>query len=104
MSLWTRFRDKTVKTATLGMYDPEKIRHNQADQRHLINEQIKSYQEQTQLTKDELNRVQTEKDAEKRRVEEKQIRALRRNYRASSAGLLGQGEPATEDTSNQLGG
>lgn len=69
-----------------------------------INDQIKAYKDQTELTRKQLEDTKNEKLAEKRRVEEKQIRGLRRNYSARNTGLLGQGQPASQDMTNQLGG
>lgn len=59
------------------------------EQAKLANEQIKAYREQTEISKAELDRKRGEEQVEKRRVEEKQIRGLRRNFR--SPGLLGSG-------------
>jgi len=69
----------------------------------MINQQIKSYKDQTELTRKELANKRNETLAEKRRIEEKTIRGLRRNYR-SPGGMLGQGSPAASDMSSQLGG
>lgn len=55
----------------------------------MMNDQIRAYREQTELSKKELDRLSKEKATEKRRIEEKQIRALR--TRSSSRGLLGGG-------------
>jgi hypothetical protein len=69
-----------------------------------LQDQVRAYREQTELTRQELNRASQEQDVQKRRVNEKQIRSLRRNYR--SAGVLGTGSnPSTQnDTSAKLGG
>src|ERR1700691_1323085 len=56
-------------------------------QQRAMNAQIQAYREQTELTRQELARTRNETSAQKRRVEEKQIRALRRNYRSQR--LLG---------------
>jgi hypothetical protein len=74
------------------------------DQQKLMNEQMKAYKEQSALTRDELNRVKDEQVAEKRRIQEKQIRALR--GRSSSRGFLGTTSPeaTTPGTSTKLGG
>lgn len=71
------------------------------DMRRMMNEQMKAYKNQTELTRKELERTRGEADAQKRRIQEKQIRALRRNYRPQ--GLLGVGEPASSDMSSSLG-
>lgn len=56
-------------------------------QQQLMNDQIKAYQDQSNIARDEMNRAKDSQVAEKRRIQEKQIRALRRN--ASSRGFLG---------------
>lgn len=104
MSWWTNFRDTAEKAVTLGMYDPVKSRHAESEARYAINDQIKAYKDQTELTKQQLNQTKNEEVAQKRRIEEKQIRALRRNYRSQGAGLLGVGAPASQDMSSNLGG
>ena len=98
MSWWTNIRDTWTKVSSLGLYDRER----DLDQRRLVNSQIKAYQDQTNLAKQQLDESRKSTEAQSRRVQEKQIRSLRRNYRAQ--GLLGVGNPATQDMSNQLGG
>ncbi len=72
-------------------------------ERHQINDQIRAYKEQSNLAREQLNEVRAQKEAEKRRVNEKQIRALRGTYR--SRGLLGgQVTPTEEGMSTKLGG
>jgi hypothetical protein len=104
MSWWTDLRDTVENVATFGMYDPWKSRQNDRDQRDMVNAQIKAYQDQTALARQQLDEARAATDAEKRRVNEKQIRTLRRNYRAQGAGLLGQGQPANQDMDTKLGG
>lgn len=106
MSWWTDVRDTFEKVATFGAYDPWKSRQADRDQRDMVNAQIKAYQDQTALAKQQLDEARAQTDAEKRRVNEKQIRTLRRNYRAqgASAGLLGVGQPANGDMDAKLGG
>lgn len=58
-------------------------RREQANQ---VNEQVKAYKEQSNLAKSELDRVRGEQATEKRRINEKQIKQLRRHFRP--AGLL----------------
>lgn len=72
-------------------------------QSNLINSQIKAYKDQTELTRQELNRKSSEVAAEKRRVEEKQIRSLRRNYRAAGQGFLGTQASSQDDMNTKLG-
>lgn len=99
MSWWTKLRDKYVNIETMGLKNPERDRET----RGLIKDQIRSYQEQTNIAKDQLAQIRNEQDVQKRRIEEKQIRSLRRNYRAANVGLLGVGSPATSDTTSKLG-
>lgn len=72
------------------------------DTNRMLNEQIKAYRDQTELTKNQINAAKDAQQVEQRRIQEKQIRSLRRNYRAQ--GLLGVGGPVAQDTSNKLGG
>lgn len=102
MSLWTKARDFTEQALTFGMYNPEEHRQAARDQRSLINSQIQAYKDQTELTKNELATKQTEVQSEKRRVEEKQIRALRRSGR--SQGFLGSQTSSQPDMNTTLGG
>lgn len=105
MSWWTDLRDKAEKVATLGFYDPEKSRNQEREQRKLINDQISSYKEQTNLARQQLNQTRESTNAENRRIQEKQIRSLRRTYKAQNAiGMLGQGQPAIPDIEQKLGG
>jgi hypothetical protein len=100
MSWWTDIRDNIEKFASGGLYDPEKNRQQQRD----INAQVKAYQDQTELAKQQLDTAREASTAEKRRIEEKQIRSLRRSSSAQSTGMLGVGQPATEDMTAKLGG
>jgi len=52
-------------------------------EKQLINTQIQAYKDQTELAKNEITRKQGEEQVEKRRIEEKQIRNLRRSNRPS---------------------
>lgn len=67
----------------------------------LLNQQMKDYQEQSALAKEELARAKDQKDVQKRRIQEKQIRALR--GRSSSRGFLGT-SGADSGLTSQLGG
>lgn len=68
----------------------------------LMNDQIKAYKDQTDLARQELNEKRDQVAAEKRRVNEKQIRSLRRNY--SSPGFLGGSDSSQPDMTSKLGG
>jgi hypothetical protein len=86
-----------------GIFDTITGQPSSAEKK-LMNEQMKAYKEQSEITKNELNRVKGEEVAEKRRIQEKQIRALR--GRQSSRGFLGTTSPeaTTPGTSSKLGG
>lgn len=64
----------------------------------LMNDQIAAYKRQTELAESEIARKREEQLAEKRRIEEKQVRSLRRNFRP--AGFLDSG---SDGMSNKLG-
>jgi hypothetical protein len=60
----------------------------------------KELEKNMEVQKEEINRKRYEEDFQKRRIAEKQIRALRRNYRAQSF-LQQNTQP---DMTNKLGG
>lgn len=70
----------------------------------LIRDQMSAYKEQTELTRKQLNDTRNEVNSEKRKVQEKQIRSLRRGYSSHGTGMLGVSEPAATDMTNTLGG
>lgn len=70
------------------------------DQAKLVADQARAYKDQTEILRQETDRARNEQVAEKRRIQEKQIRSLRRNR---GGGMLGSGEPATGDMSSTLG-
>jgi len=74
-------------------------RRNQAKD---VSDQVNAYKAQTELTRNELAAKANEVDAAKRQVEEKQIRALRGNYRGQS--LLGDQSNNQNGMSDKLGG
>jgi hypothetical protein len=86
-----------IRDAVTGESEEDRARRRRA-----VNEQIKSYREQTEITRKELAAKKDEQAAEKRRIEEKQIRALRRNYTAQ--GFLGTQPSGQADMSSKLGG
>lgn len=96
-----------VRNSEEGGFNKIIGRGSESDKRtqaQAVQDQIKAYQDQTALAKQQLDQARTATETEKRRVEEKQIRALRSNYRAQSSGLLGVGQPASSDMNSQLGG
>lgn len=82
----------------VGLPTADEKRHKQKE----VNDQIKAYKEQTELTRKEIEAKRGEAAAEKRRVDQKQIRQLRRNYGTGT--LLGSSTPASPDMNNKLGG
>jgi len=104
MSWWTDIRDDWEQAGSFGMYNPGKSRQADRDQRNMVNAQIKAYQDQTALEKQQLDQTRASAEVEKRRVQEKQIRSLRRNYSSPNTGLLGVGASDTSDMSQNLGG
>jgi len=63
------------------------------------NNQIDMYKKQTEIASSALASAKNEQDAQKRRIEEKQIRGLRRNFQSSS--LLDNSDSGMSD---KLGG
>lgn len=63
--------------------------------------EIKQYKKQTELARQELNKIRDQQATEKRRINEKQIRSLRNNYRPRSLFAAANNE---EGMSDQLGG
>lgn len=100
MSLWTDIRDFGERVVTLGAYNPEASR--EADR--AVAAQMAAYKQQTALTQQQLNNTRNQEIAEKRQVEQKQIRALRGTYRPAGTGLLGVGAQPNQDMSSNLGG
>ena len=73
------------------------------NQQYEMNDQIRAYKEQTDLSMKALEEKKNEADVEKRKINEKQIRALRSNFRAPSGFLNNQMPKTTNDTSAALG-
>lgn len=106
MSWFTRLRDAYETFQTAGLYNARESRHQEADLRYQVNDQMKAYKDAAEITRQEIERKRGEEKAEKRRIEEKQIRALRGRFR--SQGIMG-GQPvgagasAAPGTTNKLG-
>lgn len=86
--LWDKATD--VAHAVTGIPTADEKRNQQK----AVNDQIKAYREQTAITKAEIDRKRGEEAVEKRRIQEKQIRSLRRNFRP--AGFLNTGADVTQ--------
>lgn len=69
---------------------------------NMVNDQVNAYKQQTEITRQELAAKAGEVASEKRRVGEKQVRALRNRYRASS--FLGAQDSSQPDMNSKLGG
>lgn len=67
-------------------------------QAQAIQGQVDAYKKQTELAQSEIDRKRGEEQIEKRRIEEKQIRSLRHNFKP--AGFLDSGD----DLASTLGG
>jgi hypothetical protein len=128
MSWWTKARDIVEGVATGGIAgawnknignwegglfnkltgrpSADQLRQQQQQ----IADQVKAYQDQTELTKQQLDATRAATDVEKKRVESKQIRALRNNYRSpitgggGGGGMLGQGQTPAPGITDNLGG
>ena len=104
MSLWD-----TIGDFTGGLVNKITGRPSQDDlrnQRYQINDQIKAYKDQTALTQQEINTARSEQDVEKRKINEKQIRSLRNNFRPAGGFLNNQSGTALGNSSelpNKLG-
>ncbi len=67
----------------------------------LAKEQMDYYHEAKEIAHKEADRVNTERQEETKRIQEKQIRALRSRYRSS--GFLGSSSSSGDEVSNTLG-
>jgi len=56
-------------------------------QQYAVNDQIKAYKEATEISRQQLEETKAQRDVEKRRVQEKQIRSLRGQYRPAGGFL-----------------
>lgn len=65
-----------------------------------VQAQIDAYKKSTELAEKQIKDAQASKDVEKRKINEKQIRSLRNNYRPA-AGFL-QNQRLTESNPNEL--
>jgi hypothetical protein len=73
------------------------------DQKSMIKEQIDAYKKQTEIAEKQIAETRAEKDIQKRKVNEKQIRSLRNNYRPSGGFLNNQGLSAGSNSAVQSG-
>jgi len=91
---YTGFNNKVRDTATDILHTATGIptAADKRDQARMINDQIKAYKEQSDLTRQAMEETKTQRENERRRIEEKQIRSLRNRTRAS--GLMNQASPS----------
>lgn len=105
MSWWTNIRDigevigtggaallfnESARNKAEGLFNTITGRPSAEQKRAMsnqINDQIRAYKEQTELSRQQLSKTRAEEAAQKRIIQEKQIRSIRRNYR--SPGLIG---------------
>jgi hypothetical protein len=117
MSWWTDIRDFALHpidtvtkevNAVKNIFRPAVDTSSQdaliAQQNKQISDAVDAYKKQTAITNQQLADAKNAADAAQRQINEKQIRTLRHNYVAPSGGILGVGQPATNDTTSQLGG
>lgn len=105
----SRFSDR-VDNSLGALYN--RITHNPSAaerraQASQIAEQVDAYKQQTELSKQELNATRDQQVAEKRKINEKQIRSLRNKFRP--AGFLNNaasklGQEAIAGVQTNLGG
>ena len=114
MSFWTSLRDIVESPITVAggivsgiasnFFGKKESNNNNNAANNQINDQIQAYKDQTALTKQALDQTRASQEVEKRRVEQKQIRALRGTYRSAGLGANMMGAPGTPDMNNKLGG
>jgi hypothetical protein len=104
MGFWKEL-GRAWKNVATGKYTEQglsKLPHTTAAEKReaarAMNEQIQAYKEQTAITRTQLDEAKMASDAERRRVEEKQIRGLRN--RSRGIGLL---NSQSGDQSSNLG-
>lgn len=101
MSKLTRWAEKTGKKAERWV--SERIPHQHSAERRAANqavsEQIGFYQEQKSLMEKEATAVEQERQEQKRKIAQKQIKSLRSTYR--SPGFM---DEASTGLSDRLGG
>lgn len=117
MSWWTNFRDAAEGVLTGGvagefndslankegaLFNAVTGRKSAAEKRNdqsLINDQIQAYKQQTDITNKQLGEIESAKNIERRRIQEKQIRSLRNSYRSSNGFLNNQSNSAQANIS-----
>lgn len=91
--------DELYKNKSNKFLFPSSPRENQYS-KYFYKRQADEYSNAMKIQEDEINRKRYEEDFQKRRIAEKQIRALRRNYRAQS--FIQPNNPT--DMADKLGG
>lgn len=120
MSWWTDFRDtaEVIGTGGLalafndsaaskagGLFNKITGRMSEDDKRnqqYAINDQIKAYKDATALSTQQLNDTRAEQNVEKRKINEKQIRSLRNNFRPAGGFLNNSANSSSLGGSNPL--
>jgi hypothetical protein len=70
----------------------------------MLTDQVNSYKEMTEISKKQIAEKKDEQSAEKRKINEKQIRSLRRNYRPQGIMNAGSNPNTIGGESDKLGG
>lgn len=86
MSWLTRLYEKSLISKSLKKIEEgisSVIPHQTAAERRAKSDAVSSYYQQKEAAIAEQSRIGQQKDAEMRRIQEKQIRSMRRRYRSS---------------------
>lgn len=70
----------------------------------MLTDQVNAYKEMTEISKKQIAEKKDEQSAEKRKINEKQIRSLRRNYRPQGIMNAGSNPNTIGGESDKLGG
>jgi hypothetical protein len=93
LSKWLKGAEKAISNAIPHQHSADRRAANQA-----VSEQISFYQQQKADMAEEKTRVEGERAAEKKKINQKQIKSMRRSYRAP--GFL---DEASDSMSESLG-
>jgi len=106
MSFWKKIIDPYgIASDTYHAVTGTPTADEKRNQQSMINDQITAYKQQSEITQKQLADTQAEKNVEKRRINEKQIRSLRNSYRPAGGFLGNQGANLTDNSNitNKLG-
>jgi seryl-tRNA synthetase len=91
LSKWLKKAEQAVSNAIPHQHSADRRAANQA-----VSEQIAFYKEQREEMAKESQRVDEERNEQRRKIAEKQIRSARRAYRAP--GFMDEANPGLSDT------